>query len=500
MTTQSLRKAINSLPKDLDSTYERILCSIDDESRDHAINILHWLVYSARPLLLEEVAEIVAIDVGGDPRFDIERRFQDPWDVMTICPSLFTIVDRSVHGFDGEARKPMVRLSHFSVKEYLISTRIGQGQAKSYSIREIEANNLIAETCLAYLLQFNQPEFPSQSILAEFPLIAYAARYWFDHLRLVEEAEGIALPLDLDQLLREENVFLNSIRFSDPDKHGDPCMLKEKYMLASPLYYASAFGLIQWATLLIERGADVNAKTGGQSTALQVAVQKGHENLVLLLIRRGADVHAEGGPWGDALQIASVHGLFRIAQLLIDHGANVNATRGELGYALQAASGPRFIITKQRFVNRAKIHADGCNYDNALQAASMYGAIEVASLLLEHGADVNAQGGGYGSALQAASANGHAKIVALLLDHGADVNTRGGKLGSALHIALHDMSSFGSVEIAGLLLDKGADFDIHEGHSENAPPALQATSTNGALMTLILSSRRWKRSRSRIVG
>jgi ankyrin repeat protein len=43
----------------------------------------------------------------------------------------------------------------------------------------------------------------------------------------------------------------------------------------------------------------------------------------------------------------------------------------------------------------------------------------VVEQLLYRGADVNAQGGEYGNALQAASIRGHEKVVELLLSKGA---------------------------------------------------------------------------------
>ncbi|KAK1958640.1 purine and uridine phosphorylase, partial [Colletotrichum sublineola] len=54
------------------------------------------------------------------------------------------------------------------------------------------------------------------------------------------------------------------------------------------------------------------------------------------------------------------------------------------------------------------------------------GLSKVSRYLLDKGADVNAQGGEYGNALQAASLESHKEIVQLLLDRGADVNAQGG--------------------------------------------------------------------------
>jgi ankyrin repeat protein len=53
-------------------------------------------------------------------------------------------------------------------------------------------------------------------------------------------------------------------------------------------------------------------------------------------------------------------------------------------------------------------------------------------LLLEKNPDVNAQGGEYGNALQAASLDGHEQLVKMLLDRHANVNAQGGQYGNTL--------------------------------------------------------------------
>ncbi|EXK26994.1 hypothetical protein FOMG_16432 [Fusarium oxysporum f. sp. melonis 26406] len=69
---------------------------------------------------------------------------------------------------------------------------------------------------------------------------------------------------------------------------------------------------------------------------------------------------------------------------------------------------------------------------------------------MTEGSNVNAQGGEYGNALQAASLNGNLRVVQLLLDNGADVNAEDGKYGNALQAA----SRNGNLEVVQLLLDK----------------------------------------------
>ena len=57
-------------------TYARILVNIDEEYSQDAFPILQWLVYSARPLRIQEVAEVIAIDTD-ESRFDPDNRLED---------------------------------------------------------------------------------------------------------------------------------------------------------------------------------------------------------------------------------------------------------------------------------------------------------------------------------------------------------------------------------------------------------------------------------------
>jgi hypothetical protein len=57
-----LRKAMTALPPTLDKTYDRILCPIAAEDAEYAVQMLLWLVFSERPLTVDEVAEVIAIE------------------------------------------------------------------------------------------------------------------------------------------------------------------------------------------------------------------------------------------------------------------------------------------------------------------------------------------------------------------------------------------------------------------------------------------------------
>ena len=242
-----------------------------------------------------------------------------------------------------------------SVKDYLLSQH--QVGATAFSINEKLSHSHVAQTCLAYLLQFNNLNMLNQNTIGNFPLARYAARYWILHLRSVgDEWDDVQQKLVMTLFQPQHNTrFISWLRLWNIEL---PWMLPQWDLIKvkpSAIYYAAFAGLLPVVWALIENGEDVNAQGGEFGNALQAASLEGHEAIVSMLLEKGADMSAQGGKYG-----------------------------------------------------------------NALQAASTGGHEQIVRLLLEKGVDVNAQGGFYGNALQAASSKGHTVIVDLLLEQGAD--------------------------------------------------------------------------------
>lgn len=59
-----LDECLRTLPRDLDGTYERILCTIPDEYVEDVRRVLTLLCFSARPLTVNELIDAHAIDLN----------------------------------------------------------------------------------------------------------------------------------------------------------------------------------------------------------------------------------------------------------------------------------------------------------------------------------------------------------------------------------------------------------------------------------------------------
>ncbi|KAF8486650.1 hypothetical protein JB92DRAFT_3130815 [Gautieria morchelliformis] len=468
-----LQMALTDLPPTLYETYDRILLHIDERDRVHALKLLQWLAFAVDKVSLSEAVDVLATnaDAVNGPLFDRDRRFDDPWDILTICSNLvtFTVMRPHADYLEYEDRGSCIelKLAHFSVREYLVSEGLrGHLKLTIYHCNEKQANMFMAKTCVAYLLQFNQHDCISKGICICHPLSLYAARYWIHHSQPDNDYD-IGLRRLIMALFQSKNAEAYS-NWLELEARGDP------------IYYTSMAGLTRASQDLLENGVDIHAQGGIYGNALQAASLGGHQATVELLLEKGADVNVQGGECGNALQASSLRGHQATVELLLEKGADINAQGGLYGNALQAASLGGHQATIELLLEKgADVNAQGGWYGNALQAASLEGHQATVVLLLEKGGDINVQGGEYGNALQAASLEGHQATVELLLERGAEINAQGGRYGNALQAA----SSQGHQATVVLLLERGADINAQGGEDGNA---LQAASTWGHQATVEL--------------
>ncbi|KAL8773553.1 MAG: hypothetical protein Q9209_001658 [Squamulea sp. 1 TL-2023] len=525
LSPRMLNKTLASLPVTLEETYERILIEIEEMYKELTVKALQWIVHSERPLRLEELADALAVDVECQPRFDNDARISDPRDLLLICSSLIDVTS-----VDSDERK-VVKLAHFSVKEYLVSDNIRLGRAAIFAVDHINTHMNIAKDCLAYLIHTahegdaksrsgsdtgncgkvdendeNQTEISQEKRIAAFPLVSYAAEYWMHHVRVAkEQPQSLFLlllelfePCDSKRWLWDVNRFpLRDTEFSRGQKTDWTRLASAgrnnlprltRHLLAqgvdpnfrpacdnSLLQIAAAFGHIEIIKVLLEFGANINAAGapfGG--TALWYAAHRGLVNTVEFLLDRGAEIEllpkASIGTGHNALISAAKVGHLQVVQILLSKGANINATAQGMT-ALRLASQYGHTPVVQLLLSEGASIDFEYNSD-ALPVAAYYGREETVSILIAAGIDVNVCHYLIGTPLQGASTGGSLSISQHLIASGADVNIKGGRYGTALQAAAYE----GHLSMMELLLASGADANIRGGEYGGA---LQAACLQG---------------------
>ena len=83
----------------------------------------------------------------------------------------------------------------------------------------------------------------------------------------------------------------------------------------------------------LDEGADINAKDGGLTLLIKAATE-GYLKTSKLLIQKGADVNARTDEGSSALMAASMAGYTKIVELLLKAGANAKA-KNSMGYTAE---------------------------------------------------------------------------------------------------------------------------------------------------------------------
>ena len=497
MKVSLLRKALQALPQTLDETYARMLAQIAEEHIEDTRRILSCLICAFQPLTIEELAETVAIVVEGDHYYDVENQLQEPRDILAICSGL---VCSSNLSREDEGRKDTqvegLRLSHFSVKEYLTSDRIVTAPASRFALDERYAHELLAKLCINCLLWYEQQRLCQDSVTvsrdgrAKDPhgFACYAASHWSNHLQRAQLDRSSSLYGECLEMLKRPPLLRDltrlhrcRLRFSriatfDPsddflsDKPDDHYLGPQSLIFdsadgaCSPLLYASVLGLEELVLKLLASGEDVNTP-GSRVTCLTAAAYLGHETVVRLLLEEGArinevvqDPSQKGGIFYSptAVHCAVKAGHVEIIKLLLSKGADVNTCRARspehslhlhcntpLHEAVRLPREKSETIVRLLLVAGANINA--CGHESSaklLYTPISRGNNELIDILLNAGVNPNDDDSRERTPLIYAIQHGMQQSTEMLIQRGADLQNIDSRLTAALCSLHYDSSSF----------------------------------------------------------
>ncbi|KAL6693803.1 ankyrin repeat-containing domain protein [Trichoderma pleuroticola] len=501
-----MKPMLDKIPAKLEQVFA-VLLDNNNPDKDETILILQCVLFAKRPLTPEEIYFAIVAGTNSQAlgRWDplqitpdiIRRRIiSSSRGLVEICKTKDEIkqdiprsdvrrqrikLKRQASGFvetrrakpeARKGRKETVQFIHGSVNDFLL--RNGRLQSLDPGLIPdpvAKSHERLKDCCLSYLMMESLEPQNVGGMKSDFPFLEYASRYLFDH---AEEATSVGqAELLHDDVFKRVEQFHSY--FVDYGQDGAPLNL---------LQTLAARNLPKCVGILVDRGADINAKGIPCGTALEAAIkfeseetvktllskgakidprgkrhghttlykafEKGNRGILAMLIDRGATLGImERIGHGPVLHHAAETGDKDIIAMVLDKGANVNAL-GLVGNALcTAASGGHKDIVEMLLEKEANIHTRGL-IGSPLTCAALRGHMEVVKLLLKKGVNIYTRGL-IGSPLAYAAFGGHMEVVKLLLKKGANIYTRG-LIGSPLACAAYE----GRMEVVKLLLEKGA--------------------------------------------
>jgi Ankyrin repeats (3 copies) len=420
-----VRRTLDELPESLDETYERVIKEIKKPNRDHALRILQCLVVAIRPLRVEELAEVLAVDFDdaeGMPKLNPNWRWEDQEQaLLSSCSSLIAIVE------SDETR--VVQFSHFSVKEFLTSTRLAtsSGGISRYHIALEPAHMILAQACMSIFLRSDDC-VQQGDVGHNSPLTRYAVEHWVAHAQYQNVSS--CLRKALESLFDADKPYFKAwLQFHDMDTESSLSIFYQftphTKSEATPLYYAALCGFQDVVEHLVDSNPEhVNATGGYYVASLIAALEARHYQTAKFLRDNGAHPNVTGFEGKTPLHSAAWYGNLEMIQVLLEYKADVNAQTDVGETPLQfACRGKRSSllakVARLLLEHGADVNTVRNNRSTALHTAVQEGEVETVRVLLEHGADIGAETEYGETAFQLARGRGHIEIMKLLSEHGA---------------------------------------------------------------------------------
>jgi ankyrin repeat protein len=320
-TVPGIEKALQTLPKGLDETYERILLSIKPDNIAIIATMLKWISLAMFPLTVPQLAEAMRIHASGYlSREEICLSYIESCGHLLQLSRLSDADEESNEAF--YTKGPRVTFVHQSVKDFLF------GPARHHAISDFQVNKAQGDFDIAcQLLSSMQNEWlkcvEDQLPWAGFKEIDgyYLARYaqsnWDLHLKQLQDKS-------LWQLIDRNPLFFSDVSaIRDKWRHASDKVDIDAEAI-NLLQFACEFGLVALAKKLLKRRKLTSPFTFQRyvnqlscRSSLSLAIDSGNTELIQLLLSYKANIEGRCTSWSNesALQYATKQGHVEILQL-----------------------------------------------------------------------------------------------------------------------------------------------------------------------------------------
>ena len=221
-------------------------------------------------------------------------------------------------------------------------------------------------------------------------------------------------------------------------------------------------------SILIEKGADVNARDNRGTPVIYSAASMNNPRAIYILETAGANVNSISDyNGGTAIHIASHNGWDDVVEKLIEHGSTVNLRDSDGETPLHKASASGWPSTIEKLINHGlNINEKNKREETPLHKASFSGGYRAVEKLIQYGTneiinDIDRSGE---TPLHKASLSGSIGVVLFLTCHGANVNSKSIDDETPLHKA----SAFGQSRAVKILIFLGARINEEDANGKTA--------------------------------
>ena len=398
-------RILSELPQDLEATYARFLRNLQPRHVRLAVELVHIIVGSFRPLNVDEVSWILAMErITQQDNLDLAAVEQHR-PIANVEDAINTALSAFVRISNGK-----VYLVHHTVKEFLCSAILkldDQSLVEHYHVQPERANSMLASTCTLYL---TLDELSHDLFSAEKASITDSSSISSNGQRIVDAgdtASGASIdPYELD----------GAYLFEEPEETvAKTCFaVARKYVLFDN---AARY----WARHYAKSGLMLSERTK------KLAVLLSSNQNEYLFTNWFRYYWTNGGialPYPSdfsPLVIACYFGHLGPHKPLISR-AELEDRETALYWA---ARNGEYVLVEDLLRTDVQPDSKTIDHQNALSIAAQLGHVDVVKhLTRDDRVDINVKGQNMRTPLSMAAGNGHIEIVKLLLayDHvGADL-------------------------------------------------------------------------------
>lgn len=248
--------------------------------------------------------------------------------------------------------------------------------------------------------------------------------------------------------------------------------------MKSPLHFAVESNALDTIKVFVEQrdsteASDFNCKNSSGDSPLSLALSLNHNDLVPILIDGGADMNARNGQDLTLLHQAILNHDAKTAKFLLEQGADMNALTGEQESPLQLAIHCHLPeVVDALCVRGVALSSPDNKGDPPIWTALELNDEEIAKVLVKHGVDTDCWGPGpdgcQQTLLHRAIDENKENIAGFLIRSGCDLDTprqpgqngEGGEEAKDKATPLHLCAQWGLLKVLEDLIDYGANVNL----------------------------------------